>query len=90
MQQPKIIGGNSSNDIAGTINFNNSFDVSEIKRMYLINNRSMDFLRVWQCHQIEQLWVSSLHGSFCFKLIKIDNWELSPKNLKCLEFSIYK
>ena len=88
MKQPKIIKGNSFNDIRGTINFNNSFDASEIKRIYLINNSSIDFLRGWQGHQIEQRWFSVLHGSFCIKLIKIDNWELPSKNLECLEFSI--
>ena len=36
MQQPKIIKGNFFTDTRGTINFNNTFDVSEIKRIYLI------------------------------------------------------
>ena len=88
MQQPKIIKGNSLSDIRGTINFNNSFDASEIKLIYIIKNTSIDFLRGWQGHQIEQRWFSALHGSFCIKLIKIDNWELPSKNLECLELSI--
>ena len=88
MQQPKIIKGNSLTDILGTINFNNSFDASEIKRIYIIKNNSLDFLRGWQGHKIEQRWFSSVHGSFYIKLIKIDNWELPSKNLECLEFSI--
>ena len=88
MQHPKIINGNSLTDIRGTINFNNSFDASEIKRIYIIKNSSLDFLRGWQGHKIEQRWFSSVHGSFYIKLIKIDNWELPSKNLECLEFSI--
>jgi hypothetical protein len=88
MQQPKIIEGNFFTDTRGTIVFNNSFDASEIKRIYIINNSSVDFKRGWQGHQIEQRWFSALNGSFCIKLIKIDNWEFPSRNLECLEFFI--
>jgi hypothetical protein len=88
MQQPKILKGNSLTDIRGTINFNNSFDASEIKRIYIINNSNVDFLRGWQGHQKEQRWFSAIHGGFCVKLIKIDDWELPSKHLECMEFSI--
>lgn len=47
MQLPKIIKGNSFTDIRGTINFNNSFDASQIKRMYIIQNSSVNFIRGW-------------------------------------------
>lgn len=88
MQQPKIIKGSFSTDIRGTINFNNAFDLSLIKRMYIIKNTSVDILRGWQGHQKEQRWFSAMDGGFCIKLIKIDDWELPSKDLESIELSI--
>jgi len=81
MQLPKIIKGNSFTDIRGTINFNNSFDASQIKRMYIIQNSSVNFIRGWQGHKVEQRWFSALQGSFRIKLIKIDDWNTPSKSL---------
>ena len=81
MQLRKIIKGDSFTDIRGTINFNNSFDASQIKRMYIIQNSSVNFIRGWQGHKVEQRWFSALQGSFRIKLIKIDDWNTPSKSL---------
>lgn len=86
--QPKIIRGNYHTDDRGTLTFNNDFNASEIKRTYTIANESIDFVRAWQGHEIEQRWFSAIAGSFKIKLIKIDNWENPAKNLSVLEFII--
>lgn len=88
MQKPKIIEGNFLTDMRGTIVFNNSFDASEIKRIYIIDNSRIDFNRGWQGHKIEQRWFSAVYGSFSIKLIKIDDWEFPSKDLDCIEFLI--
>ena len=54
MQLPKIIKGNSHTDSRGTLKFNNFFDTSEIKRMYIVQNSSTEILRGWQGHKVEQ------------------------------------
>jgi hypothetical protein len=41
--------------------YNNDFDFSEIKKMYTIENSSIEFIRVWQGHRIEQRWFSALN-----------------------------
>jgi dTDP-4-dehydrorhamnose 3,5-epimerase-like enzyme len=83
---PRIINGGSHSDTRGTVRFNNSFDATVIKRIYLIENNETTFVRGWQGHRIEQRWFSVLQGSFKIELIAIDNWENPSKGLKSLSF----
>lgn len=80
--EPRIIKGNSFSDERGKISFNNEFNAVEVKRIYFIENYSIDFLRGWQGHQIEQRWFMCTKGSFEIKVIKIDNWENPSKDLQ--------
>jgi dTDP-4-dehydrorhamnose 3,5-epimerase-like enzyme len=85
---PRIINGGSHSDTRGTVRFNNSFDITAIKRIYLIENNETTFVRGWQGHRIEQRWFSVLQGSFKIELIAIDNWENPSKELKLLSFIV--
>lgn len=85
---PRIINGGSHSDTRGTVRFNNSFDATVIKRIYLIENNDTTFVRGWQGHRIEQRWFSVLKGSFKIELITIDNWEHPSKDLESLSFII--
>lgn len=84
--QPQIIKGNHHKDDRGTLTFNNDFNALGIKRVYTIENESLDFLRAWQGHQIEQRWFSAVAGSFKIKLIEIDDWKNPTKDLPIIEF----
>lgn len=84
--KPAIILGNHFKDDRGTVNFNNDFNALGIKRVYILENNSLDFIRGWQGHQIEQRWFSAIVGSFKIKLIKIDSWENPSKDLPVFEF----
>lgn len=81
------VGGNHS-DLRGTLFYNNDFDLSLIKRMYVIENLSNDFVRAWQGHQIEQRWFSVIKGSFRIQLIAIDYWDTPSTNLERFTFLI--
>ena len=72
---PKIIVGGVHLDQRGALYYNNDFDASAIKRMYVMENSSTDFVRAWQGHKVEQRWFTALQGSFEIKLIAIDNWD---------------
>ena len=85
---PRIITGGSHSDTRGTVRFNNSFDATAIKRVYLIENKETTFVRGWQGHRIEQRWFSVLQGSFKIQLIAIDNWENPSRDLKHFSFII--
>ena len=84
--QPQIIKGNHHKDDRGTLTFNNDFNALGIKRVYTIENESLDFLRNWKGQQIEQRWFSAVAGSFKIKLIEIDDWKNPTKDLPILEF----
>jgi dTDP-4-dehydrorhamnose 3,5-epimerase-like enzyme len=85
---PRIINGGCHTDVRGKLFFNNSFDATAIKRIYLIENKEITFVRGWQGHRIEQRWFSVLQGSFKIELIAIDNWEPPSKDLKSLSFIV--
>ena len=88
MELPKIIKGNSFTDIRGTIYFNNSFDTSEIKRMYIIQNSSVNVIRGWQGHKVEHRWFSAVQGEFEIYLIEVDNWETPSKDLQSIKYNL--
>lgn len=85
---PKIIAGGVHSDQRGALFYNNDFDASPVKRMYIIENENTDFVRGWQGHKIEQRWFSVIKGSFKIQLIEIDNWEQPSKDCKSFDFII--
>ena len=78
---PSIINGNHFQDHRGTLRYNNDFDASSIKRMYLIENKDLSVKRAWQGHKIEQRWFSAINGSFLIKIIEPNHWE-NPSGIK--------
>lgn len=84
--QPKVIRGNHYTDDRGTLTFTYDFNTLGIKRVYTIENKTLDFVRAWHGHRIEQRWFSAIVGSFKIKLIKIDHWENPSKDLAISEF----
>lgn len=78
----KLLKGNNHVDSRGTLFYNNDFDATAIKRIYVIENQTTDFVRGWRGHQIEQRWFSVLKGSFKIELIAIDDWQQPSKELK--------
>ena len=78
---PSILKGNLFQDHRGTLRYNNDFDASSIKRMYLIENKDLSVERAWQGHKIEQRWFSAINGSFLIKIIEPNHWE-NPSGIK--------
>lgn len=76
----KIQGG-VAQDERGQIRFVNDFDMSLVKRFYIIKNVDTELVRGWRAHQIEQRWFYVLSGTFSVDLIKIDNWEMPSPDL---------
>lgn len=79
--EPVIISGTCHSDARGTLLYNNSFDALEIKRVYVIENKTPAFVRAWQGHRIEQRWFLAIQGSFKIRLIAVDNWDNPSKDL---------
>ena len=86
MEMPEIISGGNHTDTRGKITFVNEFDMSEVKRFYIIENANTDIKRGWRAHKIEQRWFSVSEGEYKVQLVRIDNWETPNKNLPFTEF----
>jgi dTDP-4-dehydrorhamnose 3,5-epimerase-like enzyme len=69
-----IISGGISLDDRGQIRYVNEFDMSLIKRFYIIKNRDTELIRGWRGHKIEHRWFYVLSGTFEILFIKIDNF----------------
>ena len=85
-----IISGGIHCDARGSIEFVNDFDMSQVKRFYIIENNDTQTLRGWRAHRIEQRWFYVLSGSFQLKLLKIDNWDSPNTNLPVHEYTLLK
>jgi dTDP-4-dehydrorhamnose 3,5-epimerase-like enzyme len=86
--KPILAAGDSKTDSRGSLFYNNDFDASVIKRIYMIENQNTDFVRAWQGHKIEQRWFSAVYGSFEIKLIEIDLWDKPNPYLDCETFQL--
>lgn len=80
--KPELILGNVFNDERGILQYNNDFNSSLIKRIYFIENTSIELERGWQGHKIEERWFTVVTGSVKINLVKIENWETPDHNLE--------
>ena len=83
-----LITGNKYEDQRGIITFNNEFDASEIKRIYTIENNSLDFIRGWQGHKVEQRWFAAMKGEFEVSIIEIDDFDQPSKDVKISKYQL--
>lgn len=86
--KPEVIKGGSYIDERGKLFYNNTFDATEIRRIYFIENSSVNFERGWQGHKIEQRWFTAVQGKFKINLIAIDDWENPNKLLEPFVFEL--
>lgn len=81
IKKPNTILGGRATDHRGTISFVNDFDMSQVKRFYMVENFDTNMIRGWRAHRIEQRWFHVIRGEFKIGLVEIDNWESPSKNL---------
>ncbi|MBD1431827.1 WxcM-like domain-containing protein [Sphingobacterium sp. DN00404] len=77
----KAIIGGILKDHRGQIRFVNDFDMTEVKRFYIIKNIDTELIRGWRAHRIEQRWFHVLSGAFVVNLVRIDDWDKTSPNL---------
>lgn len=77
-----LLIGNRYEDSRGILTFNNEVNLSSIKRIYTVENASLDFIRGWQGHKIEQRWFACMRGVFDISVIKVDDF-VNPSRI-CL------
>ncbi|ULT28250.1 WxcM-like domain-containing protein [Sphingobacterium sp. E70] len=77
----KFIKGGIAKDERGQIRFVNDFDMSLVRRFYIIKNADTELVRGWRAHRIEQRWFYTLSGSFAVDIVKIDDWDTASSDL---------
>lgn len=77
----QMINGGIAKDLRGQIRFVNDFDMSLVKRFYIIKNVDVELVRGWRAHRIEQRWFYVLAGAFEVDIIQIDNWDKPANDL---------
>ena len=65
----------------GSIRFVNDFDMTAVKRFYIIENKDTETIRGWRAHRIEQRWFYVIEGAFSMKTVRIDDWSEPSKEL---------
>ncbi|MHC8947783.1 WxcM-like domain-containing protein [Sphingobacterium hungaricum] len=83
----KIQGGEFTDD-RGQIRFVNEFDMSRVKRFYIIKNKDTEFVRGWRAHRVEERWFYALSGSFIIDLVLIDNWNSASPDLPVRKYRL--
>ena len=69
-------------DDRGMLQFCNDFDMSAVKRFYVVSNHQSQFVRAWHAHKIERKFAYVVSGSALFCIVQIDDWEKPDPNLK--------
>ncbi|MCY4780756.1 WxcM-like domain-containing protein [Sphingobacterium sp. UT-1RO-CII-1] len=76
-----FIKGGAAADHRGEIRFVNDFDMTNVKRFYIITNADTELVRGWRAHRIEERWFYVLSGAFVVDIVKIDDWEKASRDL---------
>jgi len=80
--EPKLFKGNMFIDDRGELSFNNDFNMSAIKRFYMVSNFKPNFIRAWHGHKNEGKYVTVVSGVAVINVIEIDDWKKPTRNLK--------
>ena len=73
--KPEIIKGGIAFDDRGYVSFVNDFSFDQVKRFYLVENYSANFVRAWHAHRHESKMVSVIKGSAIIAAVEIDDWD---------------
>lgn len=81
-EEIKVINGGISVDDRGELHFFNSINFKKIKRFYMMNNHTNNFIRAWHGHKKESKIITILNGTAMVCAVKINNWKKPNKNIK--------
>lgn len=72
--KPELLIGGIYTDERGELLYNNNFDLTPVKRMYIIRHPDTSVVRAWQGHQQEHKYFQCIKGSFVVAWKKIDDF----------------
>lgn len=65
-----IIPGQKFEDHRGSVMSANTFDMTQVKRHYIVTHNNNETIRGWQGHKTETKWIKCIEGSFCVNLVR--------------------
>lgn len=77
---------NSSADERGQVTFVNDFDMTDVKRSYVVTNTLVKTVRAWHGHQNEKKWVTVQKGEFLVCVVKVDSFDNPDMNAEVKEY----
>jgi len=89
METPELIAGGIYTDERGELEYINDFDLSLIKRMYVIRHPNKRVIRAWQGHQLEHKYFKCIKGSFVVAWKRIDDFS-NPNDKNEADYVILK
>ncbi len=85
---PLKIDGGKAFDNRGSLSFVNNFNLSKIKRFYIIENFKNNFIRAWHGHKFEEKYFYCLTGAAQISCVEISNYKKPSKNKKIYSWVI--
>lgn len=74
-EEPRLIVGDTATDDRGTLQFINDFDLSKVRRFYVVGNHQAGFVRAWHGHKKEGKYVTVISGAAIVAAVHVENWE---------------
>ena len=84
--EPILFSINSSSDDRGKVTFVNDFDMTDVKRSYVVTNTLLKTVRAWHGHRNEKKWVVVQKGEFLVCVVKVDNFDNPEMNAEVKEY----
>jgi dTDP-4-dehydrorhamnose 3,5-epimerase-like enzyme len=84
INNPLLIVGGKNSDERGKIFHVNKFDLTSVKRIYIIENKNIFISRGWKGHMIESRWFFCSKGSIEIQIAAINSF--STKNNELTTF----
>lgn len=75
-------------DYRGCLTYFPTWNLTEIKRTYIIEHPDTSIVRAWQAHKKENKWFVAIQGEFKILLVQPDNWTNPSADLKPTIFTI--
>jgi dTDP-4-dehydrorhamnose 3,5-epimerase-like enzyme len=86
LTKPLIINGDLAVDDRGELMFANQFDMSLVKRFYVVTNHKQGFIRAWHAHKKESKYVFVVSGTALISTVRIDDWRNPSSDLSFDKF----
>jgi dTDP-4-dehydrorhamnose 3,5-epimerase-like enzyme len=81
-----FIAGGLAIDDRGKLQFCNDFDMSAVRRFYVVSNHAARFVRAWHGHKIEEKYVYVASGAALVCAVRVDDWRSPDRELEISRF----